>query len=402
MKVCVIGAGLIGCATAYQLGRLGHDVLLVDAAGDVGLGTSFANGAQLSYSYVEPFASGATLRAVPGMLLSRDSPVRFHFRADPALWAWIAAFLRACTAAEARRGTEALLQLAALSRSTLEAWMADEGWDFAFQRNGKLVLCPTVASLDHQRRQVELQARMGCRQVVLDRQACIAREPALADSRDAFVGGVWTEDECVGDPLKLCRAMKASIERQGGRFLPGTQVQRFVVEGRRIVAALAGANELRADAFVLANGVAAPALARQVGVSLPVQPLKGYSLTLPVRPGRTAPVASVTSLGRKTVFAPLAGQLRVAAMVEVGANDLSIPPDRIRTMVEATEAVYPGLCTFDDPQPWAGLRPATPTSRPRIGATPLDNFYVNVGHGALGLTLAAGSAVTLAGMMRSG
>jgi D-amino-acid dehydrogenase len=133
-----------------------------------------------------------------------------------------------------------------------------------------------------------------------------------------------------------------------------------------------------------------------------VYPLKGYSLTLPLRKGAHAPVASVTSLGRKTVFAPLNGKLRVAAMVEIGSSDQEVPRERIEAMVEAVEAVYPGLCDFDDPQPWTGLRPATPTSRPIVGRAHLHNLFLNVGHGALGLTLAAGAAAVVGQEIDSG
>lgn len=402
MRICVIGAGIVGCATAYHLTRQGHDVLVIDGAPEVGLGTSFANGAQLSYSYVEPFASPSTLRAIPSMLLSRASPIRFRPRLDVAQWAWIAQFLKACTAERVQRGTKALLDLAQLSRATLEQWMEEERWAFSFRRNGKLVLCATHASLAHQQRQVKLQASWGCRQQVLGREACIQKEPALAHSADAFVGGVWTQDECVGDPFLLCREMKASIERRGGRFQFGAAVRRLVVKGTQVVAAATDEDLISADAFVVANGVQSVRLSKTVGLRLPVYPLKGYSLTLPLRKGAHAPVASVTSLGRKTVFAPLNGKLRVAAMVEIGSSDQEVPRERIEAMVEAVEAVYPGLCDFDDPQPWTGLRPATPTSRPIVGRAHLHNLFLNVGHGALGLTLAAGAAAVVGQEIGSG
>lgn len=400
MKVCVIGAGIIGCATAYQLARQGCEVQLIDAAHAPGLATSYANGAQLSYSYVEPFASPATLRALPGLLLARGSAVRFHPRWDWRQWAWGLQFLRACTARQSLWGTAQLLQLAQASRATLAQWMQDERWDFGFAENGKLVLCPTAASLRQQERQVRLQAGMGCRQEVLAMRECLDREPALRGAMALqFAGGVWTHDECVGDPHRLCLDLAASVRRMGGTLSLGVQAQGFVREGTRVVALQTGAGDIAADAFVLACGPRAPALATALGLRLPIEPIKGYSITVPFRAGVHRPRASVTDLARKTVFAPLGGRLRVAAMAEVGATGLSVAPARVQAMVDAVAQTYPGLCALDDPVVWAGLRPATPTSVPIVGRWRNSNVYLNVGHGALGLTLAAGSAAALSQQM---
>ncbi len=389
--VCVIGAGIIGCATAYQLARDGLDVLLVDAAPEPGTLTSFANGAQLSYSYVEPFASPATLRALPGMLLSRDAPVRFRLAADPRQWRWGLGFLRACRETRVREGTERLLGLAGLSRQVLDGWMRDEAWSFSFAANGKLVLCPDARSLAHQARQVELQRTLGCRQEVLTPADCHRIEPALAAGAVPITGGIWTPDECVADGYLLCRELVRSLQGLGGRTAFGHRVESLVLEGRRFVAARTRQADLPADAFVLAAGSQSPALAATLGLALPIWPIRGYSLTLPLA-GAVRPRVSVTHLGQKTVYAPLRDQLRVAAFAEIDAGGLAIPPARIETMRAHLEAMYPGLCDLRSPRTWAGLRPATPDSCPLIERHRDTNLVVNVGHGALGLTLAAGSA----------
>lgn len=395
MKVCVIGAGIIGCATAYSLARLGCDVHLLDAASEAGTGTSFANGAQLSYSFVEPLASPATLRSLPGMLLSRSSPLRFELLPDPRQWSWGLRFLMACNHRQARRGTRELLRLASLSRRVLDEWMAHENWSFSFQMNGKLVLCPDLASLARQRAQIRFQRLLGCRQEIFSARECLAQEPALQAYAGQFAGGVWTEDECVGDPYLLCARIVQSLRCMGAAIRFGTPVQSLLSAGGCIVAAVTSAGHVEADAFVIAAGCASRDLAAQAGLPLPIYPIKGYSLTLALRTGALAPRASVTDLGRKIVFAPLAGALRVAAMAEVVGSDLTIPPDRIRQMIESVVAVFPGLCDLDSAKPWAGLRPATPTSVPIVGPTRIQNLFINSGHGALGFTLAAGSAEIL-------
>lgn len=396
MKVCVIGAGIIGCATAYHLARLGHTVHLLDAAPQPGNGTSFANGAQLSYSYVEPFASPATLRAIPALLWSANSPIKFRLRADVQQWMWLARFLLACSAGRAASGTAQLLELASTSRKVLDAWLMEEQWDVSFRQNGKLVLCPDAGVLKKQAAQVKLQAALGCQQEVLDRQACIAREPALERSTSEFVGGVWTPDECVADPFLLCAEMARSLGRLGGEIWLGAEVQSFLKDGPKVVAAQTQRGAVSADVFVLAAGMQSPKLAKQLGVRLPLYPLKGYSITVPFKNRNDLrPVASVTDLGRKTVFAPLGDRLRVAAMVEIGGDDLAIPNGRVEAMLRSVEAAYPGLCDLGAPQAWAGLRPSTPDSLPIIGRIRESNVFLNTGHGALGLTLAAGSAARL-------
>jgi len=394
-RVCVIGAGIVGCAAAYQLARTGFAVHLVDAAGEPGTRTSFANGGQLSYSYVEPLASPATLRALPGMLMSRRSPLTFRLRADGRQWRWGLRFLAACRAGAARQGTARLWEIARTSRETLEGWMRSEVWSFGFERNGKLVLSPDAKTLRRQAKQVQLQAALGCVQEVLTRGECLQREPALAGGSARFFGGVWTPDECVADSFQLCRELVRSLRGLGGTVSFGRPVSGFVRDGTRIMAARTVHGDVEADAFVLATGPDAAALAATVGLHLPIYPIKGYSLTLPFRCD-ARPRASVTDLGRKTVFAPLGGRMRVAAMAEIGAHGLAIPPERVNTMLEGLQAVYPGLCDTDAPLPWAGLRPATPDSVPIVGRWGDTNLFINAGHGALGLTLAAGSAVRIA------
>jgi D-amino-acid dehydrogenase len=393
-RVCVIGAGIVGCATAYALARSGVEVTLIDREAAPGQGTSLANGAQLSYSYVQPLASPQTLRALPAILLGRSAGLRFVPRLDVGQWSWALRFLWACRPGAADRGTTRLLELAAASRETLDAWLADEHWDVGFARLGKLVLCPDASTLRAQQAQVALQARLGCRQDVLSPVECTQREPALMRRQGPLAGGIWTADEAVVDPFLLSAAMVASLQRLGGRFIARCEVEGFERRGRQLPAVRTSLGHIEADTFVLAAGPQARALAAGLGVRLPIYPIKGYSVTLPFRRAER-PTVSVTDLGAKTVFAPLADRLRVAAMAEIVGDDCTIPEERVQRMVASVEQTYPGLCDSSEPQPWAGLRPATPDSVPIVGRWEESNLFLNVGHGALGLTLAAGCASRL-------
>jgi D-amino-acid dehydrogenase len=407
MHVLVIGAGIVGCATAYQLLRDGHTVELVDAQPQAGRVSSFANGAQLSYSYVEPLASPATLCALPKLLFEKDAALRFLPKLDWRQWAWGLRFLRACTQAQAQRGTRELLTLAALSRATLEAWMQEEDWAFDFSRNGKLVLCPDEAGLERQRAQVALQAQLGSEQQVLTREQCVAHAPVLAGMTAQFAGGVWTASECVADPYKLCQALVRSIEQRGGVLRMAHRVQAFELHKNRFQALHTDHGKLSADACVIAAGVASVPLAAQLGMHLPIYPIKGYSITVPVTQPERLAACSITDLGLKTVFAPLgqdqgqAQRLRVAAAAELVGHGMHIPEQRVQQMLTAVERLFPGACDVSAPQIWAGLRPATPTSIPIIGASRVRNVYINAGQGALGLTLAAGSAARLAAQIKA-
>ena len=395
--VCVVGAGVVGAATAYRLAQSGHRVTLLDAADAPATGTTWANGAQLSYSYVEPLATPAVLRKLPAMLRDPQSPLRFRLTGEWSQLSWGLRFLAACRAATVQRSTAALLKLADLSRRDLAAAEAQDGLQFQHERSGKLVAYDSAEALEGAARQLELQRAMGCEQQLLDRQACLQREPALASQRERIAGGIWTPTEAVGDAAALTRELIVRAQSRGTALRLGCRVVGWDSDRGQVRAArLSSGERLVADAFVLANGHEAAHLARPLGLRLPIYPIKGYSITLPLRSAALAPKVSVTDAGRKMVFAPLGGQLRVAGFAELVGRDLRLDGARIQALVDAVGEVFPGGCDLRaDPRPWAGLRPATPTSRPIVGRTRRANLFLNVGHGALGLTLAMGSARVL-------
>ena len=397
MRVIVIGAGIVGCASAYALQRQGHQVTLLDAQTEVGRVSSYANGAQLSYSYVEPLASPATLLALPSLLLAKDSALKFSLRWDVQQWAWGLQFLAACTETKAQDGTHQLLELAALSRRTLEGWMEEERWSIDFARNGKLVLCRDEATLRRQASQVALQAKLGASQEILSAQECAEREPALLHVSHQFAGGIWTESECVADPHLLCQQLAQSFVKQGGTLALEQRVTAFERQGNLVQTVRTERGDLPCDAVVIAAGVASPRLGAMLGMKLSIYPIKGYSITVPVLRAEKMARCSITDLGLKTVFAPLGQHLRVAAAAEIVGEDVQIDPKRIAQMLYAVNQLFPGACDLSAPLTWAGLRPATPNSLPIIGQAGgwASNAWVNAGQGALGLTLAAGSAARL-------
>jgi D-amino-acid dehydrogenase len=403
MRVCVLGAGVVGLATAWQLNRQGLEVSVIDRAAP-GAGASGGNGAQLSYSYVQPLADPSIWKQLPRLLLSPSSPLKLRPQLDPLQWRWGLAFMAACNAHTSRDTTARLLALAAQSRSAFEEMLADVAPDCDFSATGKLVLYAKASSLDGARRQLELQRAMGSAQRLVTPDECVAIEPALASYQGQIAGAIHTPSECAADCLKVCTELVRVLRGRGVRFMLDIEAHGFDVRGGRVAAVRTGTGDVEADAFVMALGTASHRLGRQLGAYLPVYPLKGYSITVDVDPAPgAAPQVSVTDSARKVVFARIGSRLRVAGMAELVGHDASIPATRIETLAEATRAVFPDASRLEALHPWTGMRPATPTGVPiigRLGSAP-SNMLFNTGHGALGFTLAFGSALRVAQDLRA-
>lgn len=401
MHVLVVGAGVVGLATARALAREGRRVTVLDAEPAVAQGASAANGGQLSYSYVAPFAAPGVWWKVPGWLADRDGPLRLSPSPDPHQWRWMLGFLAACTRARMDETTARLLLLSLLSRELTREAAARGGADFAFAPAGKLVLQGSAAALEGARRQMALQARLGGgAQEVLDRDACLALEPALAAIAHRIAGGIHTPGEDAGDCRLFCEALAAGF----GRGNPdvtlrlGLGVRQLIRAEGRMRGALTRSGAIEADAVVVAAGMGARALLRPLGWDPPLTPIKGYSLTLPVLRDDRAPRVSVTDSARKLVYARLGASLRVAGMADLMGEDPRLHEARLSALIRQARAAFPEAGDWDGPlAPWTGLRPATPSGLPILGRTPLaPNLFVNIGHGSLGWTLAMGSAAVLA------
>ncbi|MEO8024735.1 D-amino acid dehydrogenase [Polaromonas sp.] len=403
MHACILGAGITGLATAWQLHREGFEVTVIDRA-SAGAGASAANGAQLSYAYVQPLADPSIWRQLPQLLLASDSPLTLRPQFDPQQWAWGLRFLAACRGSVSRQTTAQLLALAAQSRAGFEQLLAEEQLDCDFSATGKLVLYPDTASFAAARRQMALQRALGSAQAAVTAQECVAIEPALAHHQALIAGAIHTPGECAADCYKVCQELLRLLRARGVRFLFNTEITRIVLRGGRAIAALTPAGPLEADAFVVALGSASRSLGRTLGLHLRVYPLKGYSITVPINTKTgAAPHVNVTDAARKLVFARVGQRLRVAGIVELVGDNTQIPTTRIASLTRGARELFPEGGDFSACEPWAGLRPATPTGRPIIGRLPgaPANLLFNTGHGALGFTLAFGSAQQIAALLHA-
>ncbi len=405
MHSCVLGGGVIGVTTAYQLLMAGHEVTLIDAQDNVAQMTSLGNGAQLSYSYVAPLADASIWSKWPQYLFSPKSPLTFKPQLDVSQWSWLAQFLSASNTKRARKTSLQLLTLAQLSQAQILTLMQQEQLNFQHKVSGKLVMLSDQASVDSAATQIAFQAQYGCEQSILNMDACLRLEPALTHAQHRWLAGVYTPGEAVGDCAEFCQSlMEAMLQSTRFQFLSNSQVIGVEKKANRLSAVklrqINGTQKFVADNFIIALGVESVTLARHLGFKIPIYPLKGYSITVPVTGATSdaAPHISITDLSQKIVYARLGDQLRIAGRVEIVGNDLSIEPKTIAELVVATQDLFPNSGDLSDVSflsPWAGMRPATPTGVPIIGQSPVRNVYLNVGHGALGWTLACGSAALL-------
>jgi D-amino-acid dehydrogenase len=401
MKICVLGAGVIGLTTAWCLAEAGHDVVIVDRHASTAKDASAANGGQLSYAFVAPLASPATLKKLPSLLLSPDSPMRIRAGLDPALIAWGARFLLACRPAAVRETIAAQLALAALSRSELARMTQSLRLSFGLRTAGKLVVYRSAGEFKAACRGVVATAEEGDQQI-LSAAECLTLEPALRLDADKLAGGIFTASEQVGDCAAFCATLTVRLrQRSNVEWLLDTPIIGPVRSGGRLVAVDTGKGQVQADHFVLCMGAASGAFARACGYYLPIYPLKGYSITLAPAPGAQILRHSVTDMERKLVFAPLArdgrAAIRVAGIADL-ESDTTLDAGRVDILRRASAELL-GMDTAGDVQPWCGLRPTTPDSRPIIGWSPLDGLFINSGHGMLGWTLACGSARLTADMI---
>ena len=381
-------------------------MVLLDRASGPAAGASAQNGAQLSYGYVAPLASPAIPWQVPHLLLAKDSPLRLRPGFAPDAWLWCLQFLAACTRSRSDRTTRALLGLSMESHRQFERWRADvPASRIEHARQGKLVIYRTEAGLGGARRQLELQAGLGPVQEILTAAQCLAREPAL-DASAPLAGGVWTPSEEVADCAKVCAAIAGQLASEP-RFsaLWEHRFVRWERRGAKVQALLAEqggvTHTIGFDACVVAAGAQSPEVLRPLGVRVPIQPLKGYSIEVNADCIDRMPSTSLTDTSTKTVYAPLgtgaARRLRVAGFAELVGQDTQVDEERIASLLGNVRSMFGLHEVPDDVRPWAGLRPATPTSLPHIGrAGTQQNIFINSGQGALGFTLAFGSAELLA------
>jgi D-amino-acid dehydrogenase len=405
MRVIVLGAGLLGVTSAHFLQQLGHEVTVVDRQATPGAETSFANGGQISVSHAEPWANpGAPLKVLQ-WLAKEDAPLLFRLRADLRQWRWGLQFLRECTPANTRHNIEQIVRLGTYSRDTLQQLRRDTGIEYAQRTQGILHFYTSRKEFDAAEAPARQMRELGCDRRVISADEAVALEPALRHIRPQLAGATFTAEDESGDANRFVRELAKRAEAAGVTFLTGHTVTALREAGGRLdhveaTDADGRFQRLRGDAYVLAMGSFSPLLAEPLGIRLPIYPAKGYSVTMPVADESMAHQVSLTDDEYKLVFSRLTREggdfLRIAGTAELGGYDRDLNPVRCRAIVRRTEQLFPGAGDASQARFWTGLRPATPSNLPLIGATKLANLFLNTGHGTLGWTHACGSGKSIA------
>ncbi|WP_085027774.1 D-amino acid dehydrogenase [Ensifer aridi] len=391
MKVIVLGAGVIGVTSAYQLAKAGHEVTVVDRQEGPAQETSFANAGEVSFGYCSPWpAPGIPMKALKWLFMEH-APLILRPKLDRAMLAWLFQMLRNCTAERYAINKGRMLRLAAYSRISLAEVRAETGIVYDERTQGTLQLFRTQQQLDASAKDVKALAADGVPYKVLDRDGCIPVEPALRHVREKIVGGLLTPKDETGDCFKFTNELAARAAALGVRFIYGTQIKGLDVEGSRVRGVLTDRERMSADAVVVALGSYSPLLLKPLGIKLPVYPVKGYSLTIPITDASRAPESTVMDETYKIAITRLGDRIRVGGMAEISGYTNDLCSARRRTLEHSVRDLFPGG-DLSKASFWSGLRPMTPDGTPVIGATNIAGLFLNTGHGTLGWTMSCGSA----------
>ena len=399
MHVIVLGAGVVGVTTAYQLAKDGHRVTVVDRQPLAANETSFGNAGMIapghSYTWASPKAPGILFRS----LFQRDQALRLTLRADPHMWAWCFRFLKNCSAERAKTNTLNKLRLCQYSQKVLQETLTETAIEYDRNTRGILFLYRDAQSFDAGVKHMKILEDGGQKFHVLDFAGVIQVDPALAAARGKIHGGLHGPTDESGDCHKFTNALADASRKLGVDFRFGTTISAVEAEGDRIGKVRTDKGDLTGDAVVMALGSFAPFFTRKLGIDLPVYPVKGYAVTMPIKNAGAAPRVPGIDENFLVAYTPMGDRIRMTATAEFTGYDTSHKPADFRTAMEVAENLFPGAGDFSRAQYWAGLRPMTPEGTPRIGPTKYKNLYLNAGQGHMGWTMSHGSARVLADMM---
>lgn len=399
MKVLILGSGVIGVTSAYYLARAGHEVTVVDRQPEPALETSFANAGEVSPGYSSPWAGpGVPVKAVKWLLM-KHGPLVVRPKLDPVMWVWLLKMLRNCTSARYAVNKSRMIPIAEYSRDSLRDLRRDIGIQYDERSQGTLQLFRYQAQLDGAGEDIAVLKQYGVPFEVLSREGCIAVEPALAGVKEKFAGGLRLPQDETGDCHMFTQALAKHAEALGVRFMFNTGIDRIVTDGTRVSGVATSAGMLQADAYVLALGSYSSRMVAPLGISLPVYPVKGYSITVPIKDASGAPESTVMDESYKVAITRLGNRIRVGGTAEISGFSTKLYDARRATLDHSLTDLFPRGGDLSRATFWSGLRPMTPDGPPVIGPTQYANLHLNTGHGTLGWTMSCGSGRVLADML---
>lgn len=398
-EAVIIGAGPVGAATALALAERGISATVLEAETEPCSGAARRNGGQLSWFYTDALASPTLFSKMPGLALGRDP----GFRLNPSLIlsapGWLARFMAECLPARSEANTLAVLGLALHSKAVLDTWRTLYSLDYGHRNAGKIHVFDDAAALEGQRERMALKNTFGAGQSIMTRDELFSIEPALASRIGPLAGGLFSPRDAAGDPHRFVTgALAAAKNLVGTQLVTSFPVSRINISGGKVSGVSGTAGTVQTRLVILCSGHQAPAVAATVGERLPSLPAAGYALEFPV--SSSTPEISITDTAMKAVIARIGDVVRVAAWADLGDVHTTPPPHRIKSLLEMLKQRWPALAeTGPLHEPWVGMRPLTPDGRPVIRKSAMPGLFLNCGHGALGWTLAAGSATMCADLV---
>ena len=399
MKVIVLGSGVVGTASAYYLAKAGHEVTVIERQDGAGLETSFANAGEVSPGLSAPWAGpNVPIKAIKWLLM-RHSPLVLRPALDLHMWRWGLQMLMNCNSKSYEINKSRMVRLAEYSRDCLVQLREDTGITYDERSRGTLQLFRTQKQMDGSSGDIAVLERYQVPYALLDPTGCESFEPALARVRGKFVGGLRLSGDETGDCFKFTQALEKLAVDAGVCFRNGVSITRLNTGGGIVESVTTSAGELRADAYVLALGSYSPILLRPIGVQIPVYPVKGYSITVPVVDAAGAPESTVMDETFKVAVTRLGDRIRVGGTAEISGYDLTLRAARRDTLTHVVSDLFPRGGDISQALFWCGLRPMTPDGTPVIGPTQYGNLFLNTGHGTLGWTMACGSGQVVADLV---
>jgi D-amino-acid dehydrogenase len=392
MRIVVLGGGVVGVTTAYQLQKDGHDVVLLERNSELAAGASWGNAGMIAPGHSFVWSSPAAPMILLKSLAFKDQALRFKLSADPRLYAWSWLFLMECTSEKARRNTLLKHRLAAYSQGVLKEVVADEAIDYDRNDRGIVYFYRSQQALDQGMARMTLLESDGQAIELLDREGMIALDPSLASAKDKIAGGIYCPTDETGDSAKFTRALAAKVVARGGAIHTSATITGFDTAGDDVTQVLTDKGAFKGDAYVLALGAHSPILARKIGIRLPIYPIKGYSLTIPIGNRLAPPTVASVDEHNLVAISRFGDRIRVTATAEFAGYDTSHTPSDFAFMKQVTQELYPDGADYERAEMWAGLRPMTPNNLPLFGRRRLRNLFLNTGHGHIGWTMSHGSA----------
>lgn len=393
MKVLVLGSGVVGVTTAYYLARDGHEVSVVDRHDQAALETSYANAGLVAPGHAHAWASPNAPKILLRSLFQADQALRLSIKPSFRQWRWFWLFLRQCTTERARINTLRKLRLCTYSVDRLSEVVADTGVAYDGLARGNLYLYRSQRTFDAGAARTQILQDHGLEMQVLDRDQLVGIEAALEPVKDKIAGGMFSPSDQSGDARMFSQGLaRHCAERLGVTFHFGTRIDQIAVDAGQVRRVITDHGDLDADAYVLALGTASPFLSEPIGIKLPIYPVKGYSVTIPVEDGNLSPHIGGVDEDNLVAICPMGRRLRITSTAEFAGYDKTYTATDFRAMFNAAKELYPSGGDYSRPEYWAGLRPMTPTTVPILGPARYQNLYVNTGHGHIGWTMSCGSA----------